>query len=562
MRDGRIIETAEKPVPLGYFTSSDPTVNRATGMVNEVPGSERTGAGEASEIVTLRNVHKRFGSTHAVNNVSIGFKAGEVHAVLGENGAGKSTIGKIVGGLFPPDEGKLVLDGREVHFRTIAEARNLGLAMVFQELSLVPDLTVRENICLGMEAGRHPFSLLRKRDEIERCRTLLDEYKFDFDLNAPMRDLSVATQQLIEVVKALARRPRVLILDEPTAMLGVRENEKLLNIIHGARAQGMAVIFVTHHVEEVIEVADRVSLMKDGSLVDSFPITEGMDAAFIVAKLVGGSGAKASGKRAPTLGEEVLSIAGLPGRGGMAVDLAVRRGEVVGLYGVVGSGCEKIGNAIVGLADIRPGIMMLAGRPHRPSGPADAARAGVAYLPSGRAANCVLPSRSTRENLTISQLHRVQKYGVLRDGDERRLTTEQLTRFRTRYADYDQPIISLSGGNQQKVMLGRCLGRGGSLLVLEDPTAGVDIGSKRDIQELIRERAAEGVGVVLISSDLLETIAICDVIYTIIGGKIARKYDHPTIDDEADIIADVLGSRVEDSDHKAGAFHLRTEETT
>ena len=519
--------------------------------VTEVPA---TGT---REIVVLQNIHKRFGSTHAVNDVSTRFVAGEVHALLGENGAGKSTLGKIVGGLFPPDEGRLLLDGAEVQYRNIAEARSRGVAMVFQELSLVPDLTVRENICLGMEIARHPLSLLAKRKEIEFCRNLLAEYQFDFDLDAHVRDLSVASQQLIEVVKALARRPRVLILDEPTAMLGVRENEKLLNIIRSARQRGMAVIFVTHHVEEVIEVADRVSLMKDGLLVDSFAVAEDMNAAYIVAKLVGGSGNKVGGRQKTAVGEEVVQIAGLPARNGGQVDVSVRRGEIVGLYGVVGSGCERIGNAVVGLADIRPSTMTLAGMRYRPATPAHAARRGVSYLPSGRAANCVLPSRSARENLMLSQLSRVQKAGVLRDRAERELTKRQLSRFRARYADYDDPITSLSGGNQQKVVLGRSLGREGALLVLEDPTAGVDIGSKQDIHELIRARAAEGIGVLLVSSDLLETIAICDVIYTVIGGKIVRKFENPTLDDEGEIIADVLGTRVEDSEHAAGEFHLR-----
>jgi ribose transport system ATP-binding protein len=525
-------------------------------MSDDLPVKEVQTPG-TREIVVLQNIHKRFGSTHAVNNVTARFIAGEVHALLGENGAGKSTLGKIVGGLFPPDEGRLLLDGAEVNYRNIAEARSRGLAMVFQELSLVPDLTVRENICLGMEFPRHPLSLLAKRREIGACRKLLAEYQFDFDLDTRVRDLSVASQQLIEVVKALARRPRVLILDEPTAMLGVRENRKLLNIIRSARERDMAVIFVTHHVEEVIEVADRVSLMKDGRLIDSFTVAKGMNAAYIVAKLVGGSVAKGSGKQKTTVGEEVIQIAGLPARNGGRIDVSVRRGEIVGLYGVVGSGCERIGNAVVGLADIRPSAMTLGGSPYRPATPAHAARRGVSYLPSGRAANCVLPSRSARENLMLSQLSRVRKAGVLRDRAERELTERQLGRFRTRYANYDDPITSLSGGNQQKVVLGRALGREGVLLVLEDPTAGVDIASKQDIHELIRARAAEGIGVLLVSSDLPETIAICDVIYTVIGGKIVRRLENPTLGDESAIIVDVLGGRVEVSEDAVGQFHAR-----
>ena len=511
---------------------------------------------EVRDIVVLENIHKRYGSTHAVNDVSLRFSKGEVHAVLGENGAGKSTVGKIVGGVTPADEGRLIFDDREIRFRTIAEARNLGIAMVFQELSLVPHLTVRENICLGMEAVGHPLSLLHRRQEIELCRKLLAEYQFDFDLDMRVGDLSVANQQLVEVVKALARKPRVLILDEPTAMLGVRENEKLMRIIRNVRSQGVAIIFVTHHVEEVIEVADRVSLMKDGRLVDSFALTKTMDAAYLVGKLVGGAARKAAARQTAEGGKEVARISGLPTRGGGTIDIAIRQGQVVGLYGVVGSGCEKIGHAFVGLSDIRPSTITLNGAPFRPQDPAGASRNGVSYLPSGRAANCILPTRSIRENLMISQLNGIHKRGLVREREERDQTQRQLKRFKTRYANYDDLIVSLSGGNQQKVVFGRSLGRGGSLLVLEDPTAGVDIGAKQDIHDLLRERIKDGLSVLLISSDLLETIAICDVIYTVIGGEIVRKYDAPSLDDEVDIIADVLGSRVESADRKAGEFHL------
>jgi ribose transport system ATP-binding protein len=493
------------------------------------------------EIVFLENISKRFGSTQAVKQLSLGFRTGEVHAVLGENGAGKSTVGKIMGGLVQPDEGRILLDGRETRLRSVAEARSHGIAMVFQELSLVPDLTVRENIYLGTEAARHPFSLLQRKPEEERCWNLFKEYDFDFDLNARIRTLSVANQQLIEVVKALAGKPRVLILDEPTAMLGVRENEKLMGIISGARSQGMAVIFITHHVEEVVEAADRVSLMKDGALVESFPKTDETDAAYIVGRLVGKTRSLGVGKQAPALGTEVLAIRNLAGPHGQSAELSIAAGQVVGLYGVVGSGCERIGRGVVGLEDIRPSTMTLMGRVYRPGSPAQAARSGVSYLPSGRAANCILPSRSTRENLMISQLDQIQSFGIMRNATERQLTQSLLTRFRTRYANYEDLITSLSGGNQQKVMIARCLGRASKLIVLEDPTAGVDVGSKQDIHELVRDRAAAGLGILLISSDLLETIAICDVIYTVIRGQIVRKYDHPTIDDEPSIVADVLG---------------------
>jgi ribose transport system ATP-binding protein len=511
-------------------------------MRTQVRSIDAPEEGSARDRVVLEKIHKRYGSTHAVNNVSIRFRAGEVHALLGENGAGKSTVGKIIGGLVAPDEGRLLFEGNEVRFRNVAAARDRGVAMVFQELSLAPHLTVRDNICLGSESARSQKYIIRRRSDTELCKRFLEDNEFDIDIDAVVADLSVANQQLIEVIKALVRRPRVLILDEPTAMLGVRENEKLIAIIRRARAQGVAIVFVTHHVEEVLKVADRVSLMKDGALVDSFDISEDMDAPFLVAKLVGRAMRSTRQRSMVVSGDEVASISNLPTRLGDRAEISIRRGEIIGLYGVVGSGCEKIGHAMVGLADISPARLTLLGSPYRPGSPAEAAKRGVSYLPSGRAANCILPTRSISENLMLTQLAVMRKNGVLSDRLERDHAKRQLRRLKTRYADSDLPIVSLSGGNQQKVLFGRSLGRLSSLLVLEDPSAGVDVGAKQDIHEMLAERARDGLSVLLISSDLLETIAIAHVIYTVIGGKIVRRYDNPSIDDEEAIIGDVLGS--------------------
>ena len=499
------------------------------------------GAPSRAPAVRLDGVSKRFGSTQAVKSVSLSFDAGEVHAVLGENGAGKSTLGKIVGGLIEPDEGRLLLGGTPRRLRGVAEARRAGICMVFQELSLVPDLTVRENIALGTEVAAHPFALLRHRAERADYHALLRAHGLDIDLDRRVGRLPVALQQLIEVVKALARRPSVLILDEPTAMLGVHEKRTLLDIIGQARGHGVAVVFVTHHVDEVVAVADRVSLMKDGALVESFAVTARTNAEAIAAKLTGGA-RSATPRRRAAAGREMLAIRNLPGLPPhRSIDIVVGAGEVVGLYGVVGSGCERIGHAAVGLADIDPAAMLLLGRAWRPRDPTAAAHGGVSYLPSGRAANGILPNRSTRENLKVSQLDRVARRGYISDRAERRLTQSLLARFATRYASYDDAITSLSGGNQQKVMIARCLGRSGKVVVLEDPTAGVDIGAKQDIHQAIREQAAAGLAILLISSDLRETIALSDVIFTAIGGRIVRRYAEPTHADEASIIADVIG---------------------
>lgn len=499
-------------------------------------------AAEPSVVAELRNVSKSFGPTRALRSVSLAIRSGEVHCILGENGAGKSTIAKILGGIYLPDDGEILIGGRSVRVATVADARRLGIAMVFQELSLVPDLTVWENIRLGMEGTGNPFTLTRRRTEEAVGRRLLERFDVALDLRARVGSLAVADQQLLEVTKALARQPRLLLLDEPTAMLGVVEKEKLIRVIRDLKADGTTVIFVTHHVEEVVEVADRVTLMKDGRRVESFDVTPRTSVEEIVGKLAGDSAARATERRRSSPGDVVLRFGGLQGRKPGLDVIEMRSGEVVGLYGVAGCGRERMARAAVGLDKLK-GTLDFRGRPHRPRSPAAAARAGIAYLPAGRAANCILPSRNIRENIMLSQLRRHQRAGMLRMRAERAETEQQLARFRTRYASAEDSITSLSGGNQQKVVLGRVLGRDSVLAVLEDPTVGVDIAAMQDIHDLIRERVAAGLGIILISSDLPEAIGLCDVIYTLIDDEIVDEYRNPTMADEPSIVADVLGSR-------------------
>ncbi len=491
--------------------------------------------------VEIRGVSKRFGATRALNDVSLGFSAGEVHCLLGENGAGKSTVGKIIAGLYEPDEGEVRVCGKPVSLRTVAVAREHGIAIVFQELSLAPDLSVRENICLGTERERSAL-LLRRRAEEAYCRSLVRELDVAVDLDARVRDLSIANQQMVEIVKALAVRARVLILDEPTAMLGAVEKKKLFEILRRLKNEGTAFVFITHHIEEVIEIGDRVSIMKDGSLVASFPIDDAVDADVIVERLAGKRAVSANSERRHHAADEVLCVKHLPGRNEATAEIRVRRGEIVGLYGVVGCGREQIIRALVGLGSLPGASIILDGADYRPRDPAAAARRGVAFLPSGRAGNCILPTRSIRENLMLTQLAQVSRKGVLVGSAERAAAGAQLARLRVRFGSQEDAITSLSGGNQQKVMLGRSLAHARRLLILEDPTAGIDIAAKQEIHGLIRERADEGLSVLFVSSDLAETLSLCDVVYTIFRGRVVGEYRPPSAADEPAIIAEILGS--------------------
>jgi ribose transport system ATP-binding protein len=507
-------------------------------------------------MIEVRKVSKRFGATQALRDVSLVFSPGEIHCLLGENGAGKSTIGKIVAGVYGPDEGEVRIDGERASIRSVSDARKRGIAIVFQELSLAPDLSVRENICLGDEQGRHPLALLRGRKEDARCRSLLDDLGLNIDLGARTRNLPIAVQQLIEIAKALALRPRMLILDEPTAMLGAVEKQKLFKILERIKAEGTAVVLITHHIEEVIEAGDRVSMLKDGALVDSFSIDGDIGADYILQRLAGKRTPQKKAERSERAKDELLAIRNLPCREGGAPEIRIAQGEIVGLYGVVGCGREAIVRSLVGLDRFGGPKATLDGYDYAPRNPAAAAARGVGYLPSGRASNGLLSVRAIRENLTLTQLRNFSRGGFISLKAERAAAEQQLKALGVRFGTQDDAIVSLSGGNQQKVLLGRCLGYASRLLILEDPTAGIDIAAKREIHELLRQRADKGLSVLLVSSDLLETIAICDVVFTMFNDMIVHEYVSPTMADEAAIIADVLGdsrpTRTGQASHAAG----------
>ncbi|HCL3320105.1 TPA: sugar ABC transporter ATP-binding protein [Pseudomonas aeruginosa] len=501
-----------------------------------------------SSLVEVVELSKRFGATQALKGVSIGFLKGEVHCLLGENGAGKSTIGKIISGLYPPDEGQVRFMNREVQINSIKDSQALGIAVVFQELSVLADLTVRENICLGSEGRvwRQPAST-----ETGLVASLLAELDLNVDLDVRTGDLPIASQQLIEIAKALIKSPRLIILDEPTAMLNANEKSKLYQVIHRLKQQGIGIIFVTHHLEEVMQLADRVSIMRNGQLIDSLLISQVNDQAHL-SELIAGRQLKGAATRTARVFSQapVLTVKGV--RGAPAEGIAVRRGEIVGLYGVVGCGRELIMDAVVGLAPKSGLELHLNGSSYAPTTPAKAAQQGIAFLPTGRAANCVFGAMSIRENLSIQHLYKVSRLGWINLKRERQEVEARVSEVRTRLATPEQPLTDLSGGNQQKVLLARCLTYSSSLLVLEDPTAGIDIGAKEEIHNLLRKLTDEGLSILLISSDLPETLQLSDVIHTMYQGAIIGTYEQPESEETPAILRDVLGGAVhrnEDNHH-------------
>ncbi|MBP0598864.1 sugar ABC transporter ATP-binding protein [Herbaspirillum sp. LeCh32-8] len=496
-------------------------------------------------MIKVTNLTKRFGATVALSNVSAEFNAGEVHCLLGENGAGKSTIGKIVSGLYQPDDGQIEVDGQVQTIASPKAAHKLGIAICYQELSLAKHLSVRANLCLGSETFKLPFTRVDNKGEKERVSAVLRKLGLDVDMEQMVGQLPVAQQQLIEIGKALMQNPRVVIFDEPTAMLGAVEKRKFLDVLEQLRKEGVAAILVTHHIEDVMAVSDRVTIMRNGKVVDSFAMTPEITAEIMVERLTGKKRERlqALPTERPVSDKPSLIIEKLRWRNRVSQPIRVHRGQIISLYGVVGCGAEIIIGALAGQAPAPHLRIVLGEKEFQPKSAAQALRSGVAYLPSGRAANCILPARSIMENLTLGTLHHHAKGGLIGRSAEATYADTTLRNAGVKFADASLPITSLSGGNQQKVLLARAMAAAQELLVLEEPSAGVDIDAKAQIHERIREAANKGVTVVVLSSDLEETISLSDVIYTMYRSEVAGIYENPDISDQPSIIADVLGQR-------------------
>jgi ribose transport system ATP-binding protein len=492
-------------------------------------------------LLEVRGVSKAFGATQALDNASIDIRAGEVHVLLGENGAGKSTLAKIIAGVHQADSGEIRIGGDAIAPKAARDARALGISIIFQDLSLAPHLTAVENLFLGTEAAGHPFQILPRARERQRARAVLQDLAIDIPLDVIVANLSIGKKQLLEIAKALLQAPRLLIADEPTSALTEHEKAFLFEMIRQLTAKGTAILYVTHHLREVLEIGSRVSTMRDGRVTGTVAVDDSLDERRLVEMLTGRRPDAGLRRSTPTAAGTVLEIAGLDTADGCrGVDLTVRKGEVVGIYGVVGSGREALARVLVGMEPATGGRMQLAGQTYRPGSPAQAAALGVGYLAMDRKTHGNLPHRSIRENLTLGSIGRQSRFGFIRRRDEHHDTRQRLRSQRVRYASMEDLITSLSGGNQQKVLFARALGRQPRLLVMEDPTAGIDVGAKRDIHESIRALAGEGFSFVLMSSDLSETLTLCDRIYTIYRGRLTDEIHNPSLDDEERILAGVL----------------------
>ena len=475
--------------------------------------------GGSAALLQLAGIGKSFGSARVLDGVDLEIAPGEVVGLLGENGAGKSTLMNIVAGALEPDEGRMVFGGAERRFGSIAEGLTAGVAFVHQELSVVGALSVAENLHLG-RMPRRAGLVDRRAMRAAAARMLAEVGAVGIAPHAPAATLRTGEQQLVEIARAAAREPRLLILDEPTSSLTPHEVEGFTGYVRRARAEGTAIIFITHRLEEALALCDRLVVLRNGRIVSARrPEETSKDR--IIADMTGKETLFAHPPRTRAPRRVALRLDGVgDGRHVSGVSLEVRQGEIFGLFGLVGAGRTELLETICGARPRAAGRIELLDEPLAPRSPADALRAGVALVPEGRKTAGILPQHSVRRNASASALRRLSSGGVMRPRDEAERVGDQLSAVRVRMASDVQRITTLSGGNQQKVIFARALLSRPRLLLLDEPTHGVDVGAKAELYEIVRAAAEEGLTVLVASSEIPEIIALCDRAAVLSRGRV------------------------------------------
>jgi rhamnose transport system ATP-binding protein len=482
-------------------------------------------------LLSLVHAAKAFGAVRAVVDASIDLYGGQAHALVGENGAGKSTVVKMLAGVHQPDEGELLIEGRPTVLTGPAAAQTAGIAVIYQEPTLFPDLTVAENIFMG----RQPLVAARRIDRrAMRAQTaaLFERLGVQLDPGRIARGLSIADQQIVEIAKALSLEARVIVMDEPTAALSAAEVARLFDVVRTLRAAGAAVLFISHRLEEVFEICQRVTVMRDGRTVLARELA-GLTAGDLVRAMVGRDmPQRATGERSQP-GDEVLRVERLA-REGVFIDISlhVRAGEIVALAGLVGSGRSEVARAIFGIDRYDAGKVTVSGTELRKGSPAAAMAAGIGYVPEDRRQQGLVMDMSIQQNVALASLARLRQGGLIRSAAERAFATDWAQRLRLRYGRLTDPVSTLSGGNQQKVVLAKWLGRHPALLIVDEPTRGIDIATKADVHELLVRLAGEGIAILMISSELPEVLHIGDRILVMREGRLTAEYSHEEASEE------------------------------
>ena len=492
--------------------------------------------------VEMRGISKAFDSNVVLTGVDFEVAPGEVHALAGGNGAGKSTLMKILQGVYTKDDGTIRINGREVSFSSIHDAKAAGIGMVFQEFSLVPSLTVAQNIFLTTDPlGRGIF--IRDGEARDKAREVFRQLEVDVDPGARVGDLGTAYWQLTEIAKAMAQDARVLIMDEPSASLARHEAEQLFELVARLKAQGISIIYISHRMEEVYRIADRITILRDGRNLLTKRLTD-VTPEQIVEGIVGQQieGMAYQERSSPAEREVLLEASGLiAGSRVQNVSFTLHRGEIIGLAGLMGSGRTELARCLFGIDKLDSGEVRVRGERVDLSDPRQAIKAGLALIPEDRRAQGLVLDHSVRDNLLLPLLKKIERGLLLDDGAGKTLATSLIERFAVKVANPGRPVRLLSGGNQQKVVIAKWLGTDPDVLIMDEPTAGVDIGTKTEILTMIRNLAEEGKAVIVISSEYAEMLAVSDRVLILRDGTIQQELARKDIADEESLQHAVQG---------------------
>lgn len=483
--------------------------------------------------IRFEGIAKSFGGVTALDDVSFNIGRGECHGLMGENGAGKSTLGKVLAGIHRPDRGQLVIDGKPQTFSSPRDAMKARVAMVHQELAFCPDLSVAENLSLG-QYPRRAGVLLDRRQMIERAEKLLSAIGVSLEVTQSMRSLSTAQEQMVQIAAAIGSDPRILIFDEPTSSLAEPDAQNLFKLIENLRFRGLTLIYVSHRMPELFRLCDKISVLRDGRYVGTLDREE-MNHDAVVRMMIGRTVEEYFPKHLETKsGEVVVRTKELSSPGAFRdVSFEVRAGEIVGFAGLVGSGRSEVAKAIFGLDSRAEGSLEVEGQTVPLGSTRKALGAGIGLVPEDRKRQGAVLGMSCGANISMAILERLRRFGMLDRKTENRIATDYFQKLRVKAASLDAPVQSLSGGNQQKVVLAKWLARGGRFLIVDEPTRGVDVGAKAAIHELIDELARQGLAVMLISSELPEVLNLSTRIIVMREGRIAGELSRGEASQEA-----------------------------